>query len=140
MQSMKSSSSANIDALRRLPALMMHNANIVFGVPSICTSIAVPAGCNCGPNLILASNLSRTAVLELLLTAMPVHLGHFAFAVMLGCTYLLQGIDLCLLRGTLPALGNRPGCSGNTYPYYSGQCTIMNLSRMDPNHQAEQQG
>ena len=30
-ESMKSSSSANIDALRRLPALMMHNANIAFG-------------------------------------------------------------------------------------------------------------
>lgn len=56
---MKSSGDTNYNLLCRPAAVMMHNANVIFTVG------------------------------ELLLTGMPVHLSHFAFAVLLGCTYVV---------------------------------------------------
>ena len=56
---MKSSVDTNYNLLCRPAALMMHNANVIFMVG------------------------------ELLLTGMPVFLGHFAFAVLLGCAYVI---------------------------------------------------
>lgn len=56
---MKSSVDSNCEALCRPAALMMHNANVAFMVG------------------------------ELLLTGMPVFLSHFAFGVLLGCTYVV---------------------------------------------------
>ena len=74
---------------------MMHNANTSVDLiaydfplhttgnrtenPAVSTEIA----------LTFSSRFGCAAVLELLLTAMPVHLGHFAFAVMLGCAYVV---------------------------------------------------
>jgi hypothetical protein len=56
---MKSSVDTNYNLLCRPAALMMHNANLIFMVG------------------------------ELLVTGLPVYLSHFAFAVLLGCAYVV---------------------------------------------------